>query len=545
MSNRTLLTPAYADDRTLSNVARGLFIAAVLIGFLYIGGEFLEPLVIAAILSFILSPVIRLLRNSGLWRTPAVLLTVVAALGLLAALGSTLVVQITQLAEELPQYESTLRAKVKDLSGAPLASSALEKASGKLRELGDELGGRADASVPRPKPMLVEVQQPEPRGLSSIANLVRPLLSPLATTGLVILFLLFILLRREDLRDRFLRLAGIGDLQRTTEALDDAGQRLSRFFLMQTLLNAGFGAVIAVGLTAIQVPHAVLWGILAGFMRFVPFIGSFIAAFFPLVLAAAIDPTWTAVLLTAALFVVAEPIAGQVIEPVLYGQHTGLSPVAIVVATLFWTLLWGPVGLLLATPLTVCLVVLGKHIDALSFIDVLLGDEPALELEERFYQRLLAGDATEASDISEHELTKLSLSAYYEAVPMKSLVLAQRDAAEGKLSVEKQAEIRDTVEEVVDAMEEFDDKSRDKTDGVAVELMADQPEREEPTDLPYIEAETLSAAWRVEHPVLCIASRSALDEAAAAMLAQLVRKHGLSRPRSAIYRRVLCQRLQN
>ena len=297
---------------------------------------------------------------------------------------------------------------------------------------------------------------------------------------------------------------------------------------MQTLLNAGFGAVIAVGLTAIQVPHAVLWGILAGFMRFVPFIGSFIAAFFPLVLAAAIDPTWTAVLLTAALFVVAEPIAGQVIEPVLYGQHTGLSPVAIVVATLFWTLLWGPVGLLLATPLTVCLVVLGKHIDALSFIDVLLGDEPALELEERFYQRLLAGDATEASDISEHELTKLSLSAYYEAVPMKSLVLAQRDAAEGKLSVEKQAEIRDTVEEVVDAMEEFDDKSRDKTDGVAVELMADQPEREEPTDLPYIEAETLSAAWRVEHPVLCIASRSALDEAAAAMLAQLVRKHGLS-----------------
>ena len=165
VSNRTLLTSAYADDRTLNNVARGLFIAALLIGFLYIGGEFLEPLVIAAILSFILSPVIRLLRNTGVWRTPAVLMTVVAALGLLAALGSTLVVQITQLAEELPQYESTLRAKVKELSGAPLASSALEKASGKLRELGDELGGRPDPSGPRPKPMLVEVQQPEPRGL--------------------------------------------------------------------------------------------------------------------------------------------------------------------------------------------------------------------------------------------------------------------------------------------------------------------------------------------------------------------------------------------
>src|SRR4029077_3121210 len=245
------------------------------------------------------------------------------------------------------------------------------------------------------------------------------------------------------------------DLQRSTAALDDAAARLSRFFLMQTILNTGFGIVIGTGLWLIGVPNAVLWGILAGLMRFVPFVGSIIAAFFPIVLAAAVDPGWTMVLVTAALFVVAEPLAGHVIEPVLYGQHTGLSPVAIVVATLFWTLLWGPVGLLLATPLTVCLVVLGKHIDALSFIDVLLGDEPALELEERFYQRLLAGDATEASDISEQELTKLSLSAYYDAVPMKSLVLAQRDAAEGKLSVEKQAEIRATVEEVVDAMEEF------------------------------------------------------------------------------------------
>ena len=179
MPNRIMLTPAYADDRTLNHFARGLFIAALLIGFLYIGGEFLEPLVIAAILSFILSPVIRVLRNSGLWRTPAVLLTVVAALAVLAALGSTLVVQITQLAEELPQYESTLRAKVKELSGAPLASSALEKASGKLRELGDELGGHAYASVPRPKPMLVEVQQPEPRGLEfDRESCAPPLVSP-------------------------------------------------------------------------------------------------------------------------------------------------------------------------------------------------------------------------------------------------------------------------------------------------------------------------------------------------------------------------------
>ena len=203
---------------------------------------------------------------------------------------------------------------------------------------------------------------------------------------------------------------------------------------------------IGVGLWLIGVPNAVLWGILAGLMRFVPFVGSIIAAFFPIALAAAVDPGWSMVLATAALFIVAEPVAGHVIEPVLYGQHTGLSAVAVVVSTLFWALLWGPIGLLLATPLTVCLVVLGRHIEALEFIEVLLGDEPALEAEERFYQRLLAGDATEAADQAEKQLKEQSLSAYYDSVPMKALALAQADAAHGKLPADKQLAIRDTMD---------------------------------------------------------------------------------------------------
>ena len=466
MSSGPVLQTALLDERTLNNLARGLLIVGLLVLFLSVGREFLEPLVIAALLSFILAPVIRVLHRVGIWRTPAVIITVLAALAFLAAIGSTLVVQITQLAAELPHYESTLRAKAQQLGGASLVSSVLEKATGKLRELGEEIGkgktnagAASESAVPPPRPLLVEVQPPPLSALESISNLLRPLLSPLATTGLVILFLLFILLRREDLRDRFLRLAGTGDLQRTTAALDDAGQRLSRFFLMQTLLNVGFGIVIGGGLGAIGVPHAAVWGILAGLMRFVPFIGTFIAAFFPIALAAAADPGWTMVFLTVGLFVVAEPIAGQILEPVLYGQHTGLSPVAIVVSTLFWALLWGPIGLLLATPLTVCLVVLGKHIDALNFIDVLLGDEPALEVHERFYQRLLAADATEASDLSEQELKSWALSDYYDAVPMKALVLAQRDAARGKLSTEKQLEICDTMEDVVDAMKDYADEA--------------------------------------------------------------------------------------
>lgn len=514
------------DERTLNNFARGLLIVGLLILFLSVGREFLEPLVIAALLSFILAPVIRFLRWFGLGRAPAVIITVVAALAFLAAIGTTLVTQITQLAGELPRYESTLRAKAKQLGGASLASSAIESATGKLRELGNEIG-KTDAgpeAAVRAKPLLVEVQSPEPTALESYSNLVRPLLTPLATTGLVLLFLLFILLRREDLRDRFLRLAGVGDLQRTTAALDDAGQRLSKFFLMQTVLNVGFGFVIAAGLGAIGVPYAPLWGILAGLMRFVPFIGTFIAVFFPVLLAAAAEPGWSMVLWTVALFAVAETIAGQVLEPILYGQHTGLSPVAIVVATLFWALLWGPIGLLLATPLTVVLVVLGKHIDALNFIDVLLGDEPALEAEERFYQRLLAADATEASDLSEQQLKTMSLSTYYDAVPMKALVLAQRDAARGKLSAEKQLEICDTVEDVVDAMKEFEDKPPSKAaptdENAAAENNGDE-------SLPSVLKEQLPPPWQVEFPVLCIASRSALDQAAAVMLAQLLDKHGL------------------
>ena len=295
------------SSHNLSNLASALIVAGIIVAFLYIGREILEPLVIAALLAFILSPVIRQLRIWGLWRIPAVVLTVVAAIALIGALSGTIVLQITQLAEDLPKYEATIRAKVRAVSGAPLTSGALDRASKTLRDLQEEVSKPKGPAITVQKPLPVEVRQPEPRGLEAIANLVRPLLSPLATTALVVLFLLFILLQREDIRDRFLRLAGTADLQRTTAALDDAATRLSHFFLMQTMLNAGFGVVIGIGLWLIGVPNAVLWGILAALMRFVPFIGPFIAAFFPIALAAAIDPGWTMVALTAALFIVTEP----------------------------------------------------------------------------------------------------------------------------------------------------------------------------------------------------------------------------------------------
>lgn len=503
------------DPLRLGALAHGLLICGLIIAFLYIGRPILEPLVIAALLAFILSPFIRRLRQWGIWRVPSVVLAVVFTLGVLGALGTIIAIQITQLAEELPTYETNLRLKIRALGTGRLTSGALERASGTLKDLQEEISKAPLHATAGQRPMLVEVRQPEPRGLETIANLVRPLLSPLAMTALIVLFLIFILLQREDLRDRFLRLAGTADLQRSTAALDDAGARLSRFFLMQTILNAGFGVVITAGLWLIGVPNAVLWGIFAGLMRFVPFVGGIIAAFFPTLLAAAVDPGWSMVIATAGLFLVAEPVAGHLIEPLLYGQHTGLSPVAIVVSTLFWTLLWGPVGLLLATPLTVCLVVLGRHIETLQFIEVLLGDEPALEPEERFYQRLLAGDGTEAAEMVEQGLRDEALAHYCDAVPMRALALAHSDAAQGKLTHEKQLKVRDTIEEVVEELRE----------DAAAKV---EPGEEAADEVAVLAPEQANRARSPERAVLCLAGRSPLDEAACLLLAQLLERQGIS-----------------
>ena len=514
----------------LGYIASALIVAAILVAILYIGSPILQPLVIAGLLAFILSPAIRRLRNWGLWRTPAVLLTVLSAMALLVLVSTTIVVQITQLADELPKYQTNLGEKVRALGGSSFTSSALNRASASLKDLEKQISRPQEVAGAKPLP--VEVHQPEPRGIEAIFALLKPLMAPLATTGLVVLFLFFILLQREDLRDRFIRLAGTSDIQRATIGLNDAAIRLSRFFLAQALLNTGFGIVIGLGLWAIGIPNPALWGIVATMMRFVPYIGGFIAAFFPVLLATAIDPGWTMVALTVALFLIFEPLAGHVVEPILYGQHTGLSPVAVVIATLFWTMLWGPVGLLLATPLTVCLVVIGKHIEGLRFIEILLGDEPALEPEERFYQRVLAGDANEAADQAEQQLKKVALSDYYDDVPMKALLLAQSDAAHGKLSRDKQVEIRDTMEEIVEDLDEFHDVTPKSKKTKADEAKGEDRASEEEVPpavpaVPVLSRGRLPDAWQVPCPVLCVPSRSALDESACLMLAQLLEKHGV------------------
>ena len=379
---------------------------------LYFGREIIIPIALAILLSFVLAPFVGLLQRIRVPRGLAVVSVVIIAFALLFAMGSLLASQLTQLAGDLPRYQSTISEKIQLFRETTAGRGTLERASGMLKDLSKELDKPKDAASPlgagtSPKaaapltPVPVEVRQPDPGALESLQSLISPLLHPLATTGIIIIFVIFILLQREDLRNRLIRLAGSHDLQRTTAALDDAASRLSRLFLIQLLLNGSFGVIIGTGLWLIGVPSAILWGILAAVLRFVPYVGSAIAAAFPLVLAVAVDPTWSMLLWTLALFLIVEPIVGHVIEPMVYGHSTGLSPVAVVASATFWTALWGPIGLVLAPPLTVCLVVLGRHVERLEFLDVMFGDRPALSPPEIFYQRMLAGDPTEASEEAE------------------------------------------------------------------------------------------------------------------------------------------------
>ena len=481
---------------------------------LYYGSSVLMPLALAGLLSFVLTPAIRLLKKIGIPKMASVITVVVISIGAIGGVGFVVGGQISDLVAEIPNYEYNLLKKISSVRSASVESSALERARITLEDLQAELARsetRKGSTVAAPqggsdalKPIPVEIHQPPEPVLDRTVSLIRPLISPLATTGLIILFLFFILAQREDLRDRFLRLAGTGDLQRTTVALDDAGDRLSRFFIIQGLLNTGFGIFIGVALWAMGLPNPVLWGVLAGLMRFVPFIGSVIACIFPIILAAAIDPGWSLVIKTAILFLVSEIVAGEVIEPMLYGRNTGLSPVAVVVATLFWTLIWGPVGLILATPLTVCLMVLGRHVEALSFLEILFGDEPALEPHERLYQRVLAGDGVEAIEVAEQSMKEMPLVQYYDDVAMKALSMAYDDAASGRLSRDEITEVKDAIEDVVDGLSEHVSSG----------------------DTPHLSEEKSDQSEK-DAVVLCLPVRSELDEGPLLMLEQVLDEAGM------------------
>lgn len=486
-----------------------LAVLVVVVAALYVGQDILIPLALAILLSFMLAPIVTRLRRWGLGRVPSVLAVVLLLFVALLGLGSIVGSQLVHLAENLPRYEWNLRAKIRELRIAVPSGGVVERTSDMLRDLGQELEEATtspeseaksgdEASTPEPVP--VEVQEPDAPPLQTLRELGGPLIAPIATAGLVVVFVIFMLLQREDLRDRILRLVGAGDVARTTEAMNDAAKRISRYLLMQLVINVLYGIPVGIGLYFIGVPNPILWGLLATVLRFVPYVGPVIAALFPIALSFAVAPGWTLPLLTIALFVTLELFSNNVLEPWLYGTSTGLSPVAILVAAVFWTTLWGPVGLLLSTPLTVCLVVLGRHVPQLGFFDVLLGDEPALAPDVKFYQRLLARDPDEATELAEEYLEGESLDKLYDGVIMPALWLAEQDRLRGSLD-------RATVQEVAQ-----------DTIGVVEELA-----EEHGLD----EAGAVSDAPSDQISVLCIGARNGLDEAAAAMLAHILTQRGM------------------
>jgi predicted PurR-regulated permease PerM len=529
----------------LLGAAATAILAVIIISMLYFGRDIFVAVALAILLSFVLAPLVSFLQRIRVPRGLSVVSVVILAFALIFALGSLLAAQLSQLAGDLPNYQSTISQKIQSFRDAKASSKTLERASDMLKDLSKELDKPKDASAARPSgpalspnsptpltPVPVEVRQPDPGALESLRTLISPLIHPLATTGIIVIFVIFILLQREDLRNRLIRLAGSSDLQRTTAALDDAAHRLSRLFLTQLALNSAFGVVIGIGLSLIGTPSAILWGILAAALRFVPYIGAVISAAFPLALAVAVDPGWSMLVWTLILFLVVEPVLGHVIEPMVYGHSTGLSPVAVVASATFWTALWGPIGLVLATPLTVCLVVLGRHVERLEFLDVMFGDRPALSPREIFYQRMLAGDPTEAAEKAEEFLKERSLASYYDEVALKGLLLAQADAERGALDQERLVKIRDAVSEFASDLSDRDDDppliDNSTTDAEASSAIESVSENAPNENLPVLSKESLPPDWQGEHPILCIAGRSLLDEAAATMLAQLSTAHGLA-----------------
>jgi predicted PurR-regulated permease PerM len=512
-----------------------LMVSVVVVAALYLARDVLIPVTLAGLLSFVLAPLTGLLRRIRIPRVPAVLLSIIMALALILAVGMVIEQQIADLAVGLPQYEMTIDAKVQTLR-----RTTLGRVEALMTQMGRQIGGATAVPVPRGQrtpppgsalnPMAVQVQTPPPSALDLAQRVLGQILSPLGTLILVLIVAVFILLQKEDLRDRLIRLVGSNDLHRTTLAMNDAGRRLSKYFLAQLAINACFGLIIATGLFFIGVPSAVLWGLVGMLARFVPYAGTVIAAAIPLLLAAGVDPTWNTAFWTAGLYFVTEPIIGQVIEPVAYGHSTGLSPVSVVIAAIFWTWIWGPIGLLLSTPLTVCLVVIGRHVKRLEFLDVLLGDRPALTPIESLYQRMLAGDPDEAAAQAEVLLRDRTLSAYYDEVARPSLQLAAADAARGVLSRERQLLMRDALIGLVDDLDVHDDVPPppvSEDDGpAAVKLNDHLAPRIRPVRPPP-DPGRRALHWQGSTPVLCVGGRGPLDDAAAAMLSQLLTKHGL------------------
>ncbi len=521
-SNATSMSGITPTHGSLTNSTISGRTVLILIGvgaLLHIGQEVFVPLALALLLTFTLAPIVNFLRKRHVPKIASVLLAVASAFVTIALFSFVVATQVANLADNIPTYQRNIVAKVDALTQAGSGSGVLDHLSKAVERIGNELKIRANesqdmptAAAQRPEPIPVEiVTQSNP--IETLGSFILPLVSPFASAGLVIVLVIFMLLEREALRDRFIRLVGLGDLHKTTSALQDAGKRVGKYLLMQLVVNSLYAIPITIGLWVLGIPNAILWGLLTLVLRFVPYIGPVIGMILPLFLALAIAPGWSLVAWVAGLFIVTELVSNNVVEPWLYGSHTGLSPLAIIVSAIFWSWLWGPVGLMLSTPLTVCLVVLGRYVPQFNFLDVLLGNEPVLEPQEKLYQRLLAGDPNEATDNAEQLLEEEYLVDYYEKVALPALILAETDRQRGVMTREQIALFASTTRTLIDNL---------------AEIAVEEENEEEDESAANGNGATVGQALPdgEGHTVLSIGGRGAIDAAGAAMLAQLLAIQG-------------------
>jgi len=486
-----------------------LIIVSVVTAVLYLGRGIAIPVAIAVLISFSLGPAVSWLHRRHFGRIPAILAVVVPVLFAVGAVAYVVTTEVGRLAGNIPAYRTNIETKINNVANALPSRAALDRGTAFLRSLrnstsktpqqrsfhGREVLPQNGADG---KPIAVEIQNPELTPIDIVRAVVGPLVEPVSDTALVLLFVIFFLAEKESLRDRIIRLAGVRDLHRTTRAMDEAGTRVSRYLLLQTVVNVTFGLVLTIVLYAAGLPNAALWGGLATMLRFIPYLGVVAASILPLLLAFAVDPGWHMLAWTAGTFLALELLTGNVVEPWLYGSSTGLSAVALVLSAIFWTWLWGAIGLLLATPLTVCIAVVGRYVPQLAFLDILLGNQAPLRPHEAFYQRLLADNPDEALDQAEEYLRTHTMPAFLGRVALRALLLAERDRLRGALEDEYVKQVADGVRAVLDSL-----NSR----------MRDEPGLKR---MPAIDSDV----------VICAAGRSELDEAASMLLARALEGNG-------------------
>jgi predicted PurR-regulated permease PerM len=480
----------------------------------------LIPFALAVVLAFLFSPVVSGVQKCGLGRIPAVMVVLALAFSLVGFLGWVVSGQLIEIVDQFPSYKATLHDKIQFLR-LP-TGSRLKNATNTVTELSAELSAASESATDKSaakshnRPVTVQVTQPPQNTPQYVRTIIGPLTGVLETSAMVLVFTLFMLMKREDLRNRVIRLVGQGQLTVVTQALDDASRRLSRYLLAQFLVNTAYGVTFGCAAYLIGIPHAMLWGVLGGLLRFVPYVGTPIAAAFPICMALAVFPGWHEAAMIGGVFLVLEIVIANLIEPWLYGSHTGISSLAILVAAVFWASLWGPVGLILSTPLTVCLILMGRYIPQLNFLEVLLGDEAVLPIEAHFYQRLLALDQEEAREIAEAYLKVKPIGTFYDTVLIPALALSEQDRHLGSLEETTAAFISQSTRELI---EELGDRS----------IVTGTQARSTPTL--FVSADTNGKLERnglTGMRVVCIAASDEADELVAMMAEQLCGNMGCS-----------------